>query len=89
MPASRSSTHGDPAPGPLPQRPRAWAGQALAGVKDPVLRNACIEIFNDSRAEIQSRTNNRLLPMPILPAWDVEGCVREAQRISELGLCGG
>jgi len=63
-------------------------GQALAGVQNPVLRNLCIEIFNDSRAEIQHKTNNRLLPMPILPAWDVDACVREAKRISELGLRG-
>ncbi len=63
-------------------------GHALADVKDPVLRRLCVEIFNDSRAEIQDRTNNRLLPMPILPAWDIEGCVREAQRIAEMGLRG-
>jgi predicted TIM-barrel fold metal-dependent hydrolase len=63
-------------------------GQALADVKDPVLRNLCVEIFNDSRAEIQSRTNNRLLPMPILPSWDIDASVREAQRISDMGLRG-
>jgi uncharacterized protein len=63
-------------------------GHALADVKDPVLRRLCVEIFNDSRAEIQNRTNNRLLPMPILPAWDIEGCVREAQRVAEMGLRG-
>ena len=63
-------------------------GQALADVKDPVLRNLCVEIFNDSRAEIQSRTNNRLLPMPIVPSWDIDACVREAQRISDMGLRG-
>jgi len=63
-------------------------GQALADVKDPVLRNLCVEIFNDSRAEIQSRTNNRLLPMPILPSWDIDACVREVQRISDMGLRG-
>jgi predicted TIM-barrel fold metal-dependent hydrolase len=63
-------------------------GQALAAVTDPVLRNLCIEIFNDSRAEIQNQTNNRLLPMPILPAWDIDACVREAKRIGELGLRG-
>jgi uncharacterized protein len=63
-------------------------GHALAEVKDPVLRRLCVEIFNDSRAEIQNRTNNRLLPMPILPAWDIEGCVLEAQRIAEMGLRG-
>src|SRR5580692_9358768 len=63
-------------------------GHALADVKDPVLRRLCVEIFNDSRAEIQDRTNNRLLPMPILPAWDIEGCVREALRVAEMGLRG-
>jgi predicted TIM-barrel fold metal-dependent hydrolase len=63
-------------------------GQALAAVTDPVLRNLCIEIFNDSRAEIQQQTNNRLLPMPILPAWDIDACVREAKRIGDLGLRG-
>jgi predicted TIM-barrel fold metal-dependent hydrolase len=63
-------------------------GHALADVKDPVLRRLCVEIFNDSRAEIQNHTNNRLLPMPILPAWDIEGCVREAQRVAEMGLRG-
>ncbi len=63
-------------------------GHALADVKDPVLRRLCVEIFNDSRAEIQNRTKNRLLPMPILPAWDIEGCVREAQRIADMGLRG-
>ena len=63
-------------------------GHALAEVKDPVLRRLCVEIFNDSRAEIQNHTNNRLLPMPILPAWDIEGCVREAQRVADMGLRG-
>jgi uncharacterized protein len=63
-------------------------GQTLAEVKDLTLRRLCVEIFNDSRAEIQERTKNRLLPMPILPAWDVQECVREAERIGELGLRG-
>ena len=31
------------------------------------------------------QTNNRLLPMPILPAWDIDACVREAKRISDSG----
>jgi uncharacterized protein len=63
-------------------------GQTLAQVKDRALRRLCVEIFNDSRAEIQQRTKNRLLPMPILPAWDIDECVREAQRIGGLGLRG-
>ena len=31
---------------------------------------------------------NRLLPMPIMPAWDIEACVREAQRCAAMGYRG-
>ncbi|MGO8860788.1 MAG: amidohydrolase family protein [Acidimicrobiales bacterium] len=63
-------------------------GQAIGDVKDPVLQRLCLEIFNDTRAEMQRDTNNRLLPMPILPSWDIEGCVREAKRVADMGLRG-
>ena len=63
-------------------------GQALAQVEDPELRRLCVEIYNDSRAELQEETNNRLLPMPILPAWSIEDCVREAQRVAGMGMRG-
>ena len=39
-------------------------------------------------AEIQEESGNRLLPMPVLPAWDVDACVREAERVAGLGLRG-
>jgi hypothetical protein len=29
---------------------------------------------------MQETSNNRLLPMAILPAWDVDACVAEAER---------
>jgi uncharacterized protein len=63
-------------------------GQALAGIPDPELRRLCVEIFNDSRAELQEETNNRLLPMPILPAWSIEDSVREAERVAAMGMRG-
>ncbi len=64
-------------------------GQGLADVvKDVALRTTCLEIFNEASAEIQAESGNRLLPMGLLPAWDVDACVREAQRISDLGLRG-
>jgi predicted TIM-barrel fold metal-dependent hydrolase len=64
-------------------------GQNLGNiVQDPALRNVCLEIFNDANAELQAESGNRLLPMAILPAWDIEACVREAQRAKELGLRG-
>jgi uncharacterized protein len=64
-------------------------GQSLAeAVQDGALRTLCVEIFNDANAELQAESGNRLLPMAILPAWDVDACVREAQRAHDLGLRG-
>ncbi|HEV2370091.1 MAG TPA: amidohydrolase family protein, partial [Acidimicrobiales bacterium] len=64
-------------------------GQDLSnGVTDPVLRQMCLEIYNDSMAEMQAESGNRFLPMPVMPAWDVADCVREAQRVAGMGMRG-
>jgi predicted TIM-barrel fold metal-dependent hydrolase len=63
-------------------------GQELQQVKDAGLRQLCLEIWNDDRLELQAESGNRFLPMPILPAWDVQACVREAQRVAALGARG-
>ncbi len=64
-------------------------GQGLAEtVQDVELRTLCLEIFNDASAELQAESGNRLLPMALLPAWDVDACVREAHRAGDLGLRG-
>ncbi|HTR70410.1 MAG TPA: amidohydrolase family protein [Mycobacteriales bacterium] len=64
-------------------------GQAIAGnVDDPTLRRLCVEIYNDYMAEVQADSGNRFLPMPVLPAWDIDECVREAQRVAGLGMRG-
>jgi predicted TIM-barrel fold metal-dependent hydrolase len=64
-------------------------GQTLANeVKDPVLRRLCVEIYNDAMAEIQDMSKHRFLPMPVLPAWSVDECVREAKRLAELDFRG-
>jgi uncharacterized protein len=64
-------------------------GQNLADViQDIELRTLCLEIFNDANAELQAESGNRLLPMALLPAWDVAASVREAERASTLGLRG-
>jgi predicted TIM-barrel fold metal-dependent hydrolase len=64
-------------------------GQRLANdVRDPVLRRLCVEIYNDSMAELQEWSGNRFLPMPVLPAWSVDECVREAERLSDMGFRG-
>jgi predicted TIM-barrel fold metal-dependent hydrolase len=64
-------------------------GQALAEiVRDVQLRMLCVEIFNDASAELQAESGDRLLPMAILPAWDVNACVAETKRAAALGLRG-
>lgn len=64
-------------------------GQTLANdVHDPALRQLCVELYNDSMAELQEWSKNRFLPMPVLPAWSVEDAVREAQRAAAMGFRG-
>ena len=64
-------------------------GQGLANaVSDPLLRRLCIEIYNDAAAELQERSDRRFLPMPVLPVWDIDECVREVNRVAGLGLRG-
>ena len=64
-------------------------GQGISDVvKDPELRLLCVQIYNDAMAEVQADSGGRLMPMPVLPAWDPEACVREAQRVAGLDLRG-
>jgi predicted TIM-barrel fold metal-dependent hydrolase len=64
-------------------------GQNLAkATQDPVLRRLCVELYNDAMAEMQEKSNLRLLPMPVMPAWSIEDCVLEAQRCADLGFRG-
>jgi uncharacterized protein len=63
-------------------------GQDLGMVDDPALCRLVIEIYNDGMAEIQADSGNRLLPLPLMPAWDVDACVTEARRVHGLGARG-
>ena len=63
-------------------------GQDLGLVDDEALSRLAIEIYNDAQAEIQSESGNRLLPLPLMPAWDVATCVTEAKRVAALGARG-
>jgi predicted TIM-barrel fold metal-dependent hydrolase len=63
-------------------------GQDLGTADDPTLARAVIEIYNDAMAEIQADSGNRLLPLPVMPAWDVDTCVAEAKRVAALGARG-
>ena len=47
-------------------------GQDLGMVDDLALCRLAVEIYNDGMAEIQADSGNRLLPLPLMPAWDVD-----------------
>src|SRR4051812_5403838 len=63
-------------------------GQNVGLATDDALRHLAIELYNDRMAQIQAESNNRLLPMPLMPAWSVASCVREAERVADLGARG-
>ncbi len=64
-------------------------GQNIAeAVHDVPFRLRCLQIYNDANAEMQAGAHDRLLPMAILPAWDVDASVTEAQRAKTLGMRG-
>ncbi len=57
-------------------------------IQDPMTLRLCVELYNDAMAEVQAASGNRLLPMPIMPAWDIALCVREAERCATMGYRG-
>ena len=63
-------------------------GQYLGMLEDDALCRLVIELYNDQMAEIQAESGNRLLGMPLMPAWDVDTCVAEAKRVAALGARG-
>jgi predicted TIM-barrel fold metal-dependent hydrolase len=64
-------------------------GQSVGrATTDRALLRTCVEIYNDWGAELMERSGNRLLPMAVMPAWDVDDCVREARRAHGLGFRG-
>ncbi len=63
-------------------------GQDLAMVADETLRRLTIELYNDRQAQIQEESGNRLLPLPLMPAWSIGACVEEAKRVAALGARG-
>lgn len=61
-------------------------GQGLSeAVPDTGFRLDLLRTYNDANAEIQALSGNRLLPMGVLPSWDVGACVAEAERVAGLG----
>jgi len=65
-----------------------FGSQNFMKVKDDDLRRACAQIYNDAMAEIQAESGGRLLPMALMPWWNIEQSVAEVERAASLGLKG-
>jgi predicted TIM-barrel fold metal-dependent hydrolase len=65
-----------------------FGSQKFADVKDEPLRRLCASIYNEAMIEIQENSGGRLLPMALLPWWDIEGSVIEARRAANDGFHG-
>jgi predicted TIM-barrel fold metal-dependent hydrolase len=65
-----------------------FAAPAMVQQLDRELAYTIIAIYNDAIAEWQEEGQGRLLPQAVLPFWDIEHSVKEAQRIKDLGLTG-
>lgn len=51
----------------------------------PELATECVRAYNDFLAEFASADSARLVPIMMLPYWDVDAAVSEMQRAHELG----
>jgi predicted TIM-barrel fold metal-dependent hydrolase len=65
-----------------------FGAQQFGQVSDPELRRLCATLFNDAMAEIQQESGDRLLPMALMPWWDIDASVAEATRAAQQGFRG-
>jgi predicted TIM-barrel fold metal-dependent hydrolase len=65
-----------------------FGAQSFAKVVDPELRRLCVRLYNDAMLEIQEASKGRLLPMALMPWWDVDASIEEVHRTAADGLHG-
>jgi predicted TIM-barrel fold metal-dependent hydrolase len=65
-----------------------FGGQRFGSITDPVLKNLCATLYNDAMLELQEQGKGQLYPMALLPWWDVQASVAEAERAAAMGLRG-
>lgn len=64
-----------------------FAGQVFLDAKDKDLALLCVEAYNDFILdEWCAGSNGRLVPLGILPLWDVGLCVAEVDRVARRGM---
>ena len=65
-----------------------FGAQRFGEVTDPELRRLCVTLYNDAMVEIQEASSGRLVPMALMPWWDVEASIAEVHRAAANGLRG-
>jgi predicted TIM-barrel fold metal-dependent hydrolase len=65
-----------------------FGNQNFLKVDDAALRIACVEIYNDWMNDLQRRSGGRILPMALVPWWDIDACVAEVDRMHRAGAKG-
>ena len=65
-----------------------FGAQRFGDVADPELRRLCATLYNDAMVEIQETSGGRLLPMALMPWWDLDASIAEVARAAANGLRG-
>jgi predicted TIM-barrel fold metal-dependent hydrolase len=65
-----------------------FGNQNFLRIEDRDLRIACVQIYNDWMNDLQRRSGDRILPMALVPWWDIEACVKEVERAKAFGARG-
>jgi predicted TIM-barrel fold metal-dependent hydrolase len=63
-----------------------FAGGIFQRAEDKELALACVKAWNDySIEEWCASAPERLIPLALLPTWDIDLCVKEAERVAAMG----
>lgn len=65
-----------------------FGAQKFGEIDDPELRRLCATLYNDAMVEIQEASGGRLVPMALMPWWDLEASIAEVGRAAANGLRG-
>lgn len=65
-----------------------FGAQKFGEIEDLELRRLCATLYNDAMVEIQEESGGRLLPMALMPWWDLDASIAEVGRAGANGLRG-
>ena len=65
-----------------------FGAQKFGEIADPELRRLCATLYNDAMVEIQEASGGRLVPMALMPWWDLDASIAEVGRAAANGLRG-